>query len=266
MPIFGAPNAARAKAKGDIKALVAMLSYKKDKNVRKEAAEALDQLGWKPTVDEAGAWYWYAKDALKNVTSEFGSSACEPLLAALQDEQGNIRAQAAETLGKICDRKATPALIAALKDADDKVERNAIRALGELGDPRSIDALIQVLNRPLGGKSEVIDALARFGDARAIVPFLREFEVYGNVQIGANKIAAAPGMLNDKQLRFYLTQSLLNGLKNPMTTARIIAIFVLGEIGDERVKEQLEFSLRTQETREFATKALEKIEKRMRGN
>ncbi len=162
MPIFGAPNAAKAKSKGDIKALVKMLRYKKDKNVRKEAAEALDQLGWKPMADESGAWYWYAKDNIGSITKEFSSSACKPLLEALEDESESVRAQAAETLGKIGDRQATPALIARLKDKNAEVERNAIRALGELGDPRSIDTLIQKIRTPLGDKSELIEALARF--------------------------------------------------------------------------------------------------------
>ncbi len=63
-----------------------------------------------------------------------------------------------------------------------------------------------------------------------------------------------PGYLNDRQSRFLLTQTLLGALKNPMTmtTVRIIAIFVLGEIGDERVAEHLQFSLKKQETLEIA--------------
>jgi len=186
MPIFGPPNAAKAKARGNIKALVEMLSYKKDKNVRKEAAEALDALGWKPDKSAAGAFYWIEKCQWDKCV-EIGASAVKPLIASLKDAEPDVRQAVVETLDALgwqpdrseagaiywiekgqcgkCVEIGTPAvqpLIAALKDKRWNVRKGAVEVLSQIGGTKIREPLIATL----GDKSQrvrqaVTEALAK---------------------------------------------------------------------------------------------------------
>ena len=62
-------------------------------------------------------------------------------IAALKDEDSEVRWNAAKALGKIGDAAVAP-LIAALKDGDPEVRGNAAKALGEIGDKRAVDPLL----------------------------------------------------------------------------------------------------------------------------
>jgi hypothetical protein len=75
--------------------------------------------------------------ALENI----GKPAVEPLIAALRDEQADIRAFSALTLGRIGDVRAIEPLIAALDDQEATVRQRAAEALGSFTDPNVIDAL-----------------------------------------------------------------------------------------------------------------------------
>ena len=56
----------------------------------------------------------------------------EPLIRFLEDDDTNLRIQAALILGQRRDRRAIPALIARLDDADVNVRFHVIEALGRL--------------------------------------------------------------------------------------------------------------------------------------
>jgi len=73
------------------------------------------------------------------------TSAVEPLLSALQDEDPSIRRQAIVALGDRGDRRATEELIRELKDRDDDARLEAVIALGKIGDPRAVEPLIEKL-------------------------------------------------------------------------------------------------------------------------
>jgi len=70
------------------------------------------------------------------------------LIAALQDEDAEVRGQAAETLGRFRDARAVPALRGALKDKDKGVRRRAAKPLACVEDDRAADALIAALKDP----------------------------------------------------------------------------------------------------------------------
>ena len=108
-----------------VKPLIAAL---KDKDVRKAAAEALDHLGWKPAQDESAGWYWMAKHDWDKCVA-LGALAVEPLIAALKDENSDVRQAAAKALGKIGDPRAVEPLIDALQDKEWFVRRTAAEAL-----------------------------------------------------------------------------------------------------------------------------------------
>ena len=71
--------------------------------------------------------------------------AIEPLIVCLQDNDSDVRRNAAEALGKLADERAIAPLILCLKDADAEVRRQATKALGALGDMRAVEPMIACL-------------------------------------------------------------------------------------------------------------------------
>lgn len=108
---------------------------------------------------------------------DFYFRAVLPLIEALNDDQSEVRANAAHTLGKIRDKRATEALIQSLKDRDPGIEEAggsvreyAAYALGEIGDNRATQPLIEALQseEDWSARIEMIEALGKIGDPRAI--------------------------------------------------------------------------------------------------
>lgn len=70
-----------------------------------------------------------------------------PLINTLEnDEDEEVRKEAAEALGKIGDPLSVKSLIKALKDRDARVRWKAAEALGKIGDDQAVEALIKSLN------------------------------------------------------------------------------------------------------------------------
>ncbi len=68
----------------------------------------------------------------------------ESLIAALGDEDSDIRGAAVEALEANEMRNiAVERMLVALKDSVDRVRVGAVRALSELGDPRAVEPLIE---------------------------------------------------------------------------------------------------------------------------
>lgn len=142
MSIFGPPNVGKLVEKRDIKGLLKALSYPKDTEVRRKAAEALSDIA--------------------------DPQAVESLLIALKDESAAVRAQAASALGNIGDPRALDMLISTLKDSEPSVRRAAIWALHALGDARGVEPLIQALNDPdTDVRFTAASVLGELADARA---------------------------------------------------------------------------------------------------
>jgi zinc/manganese transport system permease protein len=98
------------------------------------------------------------------------------LLASLSDEHDNVRAAAAEKLGKMKDPSAVPNLILALKDPSTAVKEKAAEALGLIGRPEAQSAL----EAALAVKSEdewvtlhEAQALARCGGAKGVMSLIK---------------------------------------------------------------------------------------------
>ena len=106
MFLFGPPNVEKMKARRNVNGLIKALGYKKDWEVRWDAARALGEI----------------KDP----------RAVEPLSAALKDENEYVRKAAAYALGEIKDPRAVEPLIAALKDEELHVRWAAAEALVSL--------------------------------------------------------------------------------------------------------------------------------------
>ncbi len=67
------------------------------------------------------------------------------LLAALLNEDAQLRSSAAEALGEIGSERAVEPLLSALKDAEAEVRWSAAEALGEIGSERAVEPLLSAL-------------------------------------------------------------------------------------------------------------------------
>ena len=102
----------------------------------------------------------------------------DPLVACLDDQDVNLRIQAALILGERRDRRAIPALIARLEDPDVNVRFHAIEALGRLNATEACEALAGVAEqRDFFLSFPAIQALGRLGNssvASRLVPLLAD--------------------------------------------------------------------------------------------
>ena len=131
--LFGPPNVEKLEAKRDVKGLIRALNYMKYVYVRKNAVEALGKIG--------------------------DNRAVEPLIAALNDSDSDVREYAADALGEIGDKRAVEPLIVALRDSNDNVRNNSVWALGKIGDKRAVEPLIASLKDSDSVRSEAAIAL-----------------------------------------------------------------------------------------------------------
>lgn len=139
-----------------------------------------------------------------------GSAAVEPLLAALEDPNANVRAGAARALGKIGDIRALGSLIFRLRvDADAEVRKSAVWAM-HLGGTRAVEPLIEALHDS--------DEWVRFGAAIVLS------------KIGEGAV-----------------EPLITALTDPMAVVRCNAAETLGRIGDARAVDALAEALRDED-------------------
>ena len=104
---FGTPNVETMREKRDVKGLIKALGYKKESDVRINAASVLGE------ICDPGA--------------------VKPLIKALDDADSDVRSNAAEALGRIGDSRAVEPLERALNNADSGVRKSAATALRSFG-------------------------------------------------------------------------------------------------------------------------------------
>jgi HEAT repeat protein len=125
-----------------------------DLNVVNEAAIALSQLRAKASVRpliralSKGAAAGNRSSAAWTLGTLRTKAALSALLKVLtkRDESPQVRAEAADALGGVGDRKAFPELVEALGDPEPQVRFWAAYALGNLGDRRAIPHLKRLLS------------------------------------------------------------------------------------------------------------------------
>jgi HEAT repeat protein len=102
----------------------------------------------------------------------------EPVIGFLEDEDTNLRIQAALILGQRRDRRATPALIAHLRDEDVNVRFHVIESLGRLHAAEASEALTEIaLEHDFFLAFPAIQALTEIGNTLAaphLVPLLAD--------------------------------------------------------------------------------------------
>jgi len=176
--------------------------------------------------------------------SRLAATAAEPLLAALQDPNAEVRMNAARALGGIRDRKAVGPLIALLKDKDpDEAQRRRVRcqaaqALGRLGDTEATLHLIATLkDEHWEVRRDAVRALGEIKDPRALDPMLKMLSDMAHV-----RDAAAEALLETRDPR--AVEPLIVALKDRNKAVRRVAARLLGAIGDRRAAQPLIFALK----------------------
>lgn len=224
---------------GDPRAIQPLIGVIKERDweTRKQIAEALDALGWKPDFDdENSAWYW---SALENweICAAIGAPAVEPLVDVLQnqcDEVCNI--YAAQALAKI-GLPAVEPLIMVLKGQHVLAKESIVIALGEIGDPRAVGPLVDVLlDKSEWVNEDAAKALVKIG-LPAVEPLIMALK--GTRSRGRGKtidiqnlVVKALGEIGDPRA----VEPLIKALDSDQLMSCIGA---LGKIGDPRAVEPL---------------------------
>lgn len=113
----------------------------------------------------------WASPRIAELLVSFGEAAGPALVAALGDEaNANVRAWAAQTLGRIRALAAEAPLLQRLRDRSEQVRMSAAEALGNLALKSSVDELMYVaLHDPVAPvRAEAARALGRLGDPAAL--------------------------------------------------------------------------------------------------
>ena len=176
MGIFGPPNIEKLKAVKNFKGLIGALKHK-DSSVRKEAIEALADIG-KPAVEPLigaleGKDYEIQHGAAEALGRIGDERAIEPLIKAFKDGMSLVRSKAVGALSKFRDTRAVETIIKALKDNYSDVQINAAYALAALKDTMAVEPLIENLKeRDREVRKAAAYALGEIGDSRAVEPLI----------------------------------------------------------------------------------------------
>lgn len=205
------PNVENLKARKNAKGLIRALKHK-NRAIRGNAAEALEQIGVEPLIQTLKDEDWIVrKEAAMALGKTRDKRAVEPLIQALKNEDQHFRHDVAKALGEI-GNTAVQSLIQALKedyyvrggaaDALDEMEwkpsndmekawylyaKGEYDELSRLGKPAA-EPLIRVLgNRSRDDRRKAAEALGKIGDLQAAEPIIKSlYECFFNVRTGEN--------------------------------------------------------------------------------
>jgi len=158
------------------------------------------------------------------------------------DSNFGVRAQAAEALGSIRNRAATPALVRALADENRNVKASVIIALGYMRDRKAVDPLLSFLGKEkdTGLKISAVNVLGVIGDERSL-PMLVKLLKDKNPRIKTIS-AQALGRLRKSAA----IEPLLKSSRDKTQKVRLYSIKAIGEIGDKSAVKDLEKLLKTE--------------------
>ncbi len=151
------------------------------------------------------------------------------LLAALSDEDAEIRQRAAIVLGRARDESAVDPLIAALEDENAGVRKYAAWALGQIGNNSAVAALARALEDPVAEvRHQAMWALGQVGDPPAEEAFVGALQ---NEEAIIRMQAARALRQSDDEAAI---DALISALDDIDSDVRLQAVWALGRIGDER--------------------------------
>lgn len=158
--------------------LIAALAVS-DFRTQSSAADALARIGDPraigPLVAALGDGNPSVPTYVANALAQFGISAVEPLIAALQNQGLSDSAlyPITQSLAKIGDTRAVDPLVAALKHKSVAARSGAARALGSFHDLHAVEPLIEALKSGESNvKAAAAKSLGQLKDARAVEPLI----------------------------------------------------------------------------------------------
>ena len=198
---------------GDTQAIGPLYGHLKDpsREVRIQTIQALTDMGDEDALEYILEVFETEDVALADfvllAAERFGWRAANVLEASLQSKNERVRSGAAMALGRIRVPDSIPLLVQALGDPSPEVRRNVVRAIGEFSSDEVVNALVMALGDsdlevqeyasnalasrgpeivptlimdlqdpdPLVRKN-VISALRKIGDKRAVVPVIKMLE------------------------------------------------------------------------------------------
>lgn len=231
--------------------LLLTASQDEDSSVRKTVAEALHSVFFfsEMTGDDD-------ENDSSTVTTATRKLAVKCLIGALQDEDVEVRAAAANSLTNYHDQSATPQLQEALHDESEDVRANAARTLGFYRSKGSVGPLIKALEDESSAvRAEAAGALGQLGSAAAIDPLLQV--IHDKDQSVRRRAVVALGNIGVKSA----VDQVLETLQDEDYKMRACAAIALGQIGEERAFEPLLEKLSDREVmvREYVVEALSRI-------
>jgi HEAT repeat protein len=188
-----------------------ILGYVKDDENKNASRSGLEYIKDPKAVDRLirllhyrGCFFPYNNSYVKkSVIKALGGigdpKAANPLLAILNspEESADVRGEAILALGKIGDPSTMKYLIDLLKDRDSC--RYAAQALGSRGDPGTVNQLIDNLDSDdYFSRCEIIRALGKIGDSRAVDPLIAAYKKAASYDISA-EIIEALGKIGDER-------------------------------------------------------------------
>jgi HEAT repeat protein len=240
MGLFGPPDVAKLKAKGDVPGLIKALGYDADPSVRREAAAALGGLGDARAVEPLSAalrnpnWEhdWRDSAAASEALGRLGEPAVGALISAFAYHSKVVRIGAAEALGTI-GRPAVQPLIALLGDPDLETRELSAQVLAAIG-AEAVEPLIEALHDQAEGRRvRAARVLGDIGDPRAVEPLTRALK---DNHAGLRQVAAAAlGIIPDGRV----VDPLVATLGDPDPSVRRTAALALGDMGDPRAVQTL---------------------------
>ncbi len=174
---------------------------------------------------------------------ELGEQAVDLLVSRLKSKDAEVRAMAADALGKTKSKRAVKELASVVEDDDHIVRSKAVGALHDIGAP-AVNALIGGVK---GDNSDVRRLCAKYlgfqKDKRAVEPLLAVLNDHES-SVRAT-VAFALGKFGDPRA----VEPLLSTLKDPETEVRARSASALGRIGDNKAFVHLQPLLNDKEGR-----------------
>jgi len=164
------------KKRRGVKPLIKLLSDSSEA-VREAAAEALSKIDGKEVIQELISLLYIEEVDLRNIAieilEEIGENAIEPLSLLLKDKSQDIRKFACDIMGNIGSPKAVPCLISVLDDPHINVACAAAEALGNIKDKGATPALVRALKGKKWLTYNAVEALGKIKDQRAVEPLMK---------------------------------------------------------------------------------------------